>query len=50
MPFGLSNTQLNDVIPQAELAVIPNAGYEMFFENPEESVVVVRAYLNAPAR
>jgi proline iminopeptidase len=34
----------------AELAVIPDAGHEMFFENPEESVAVVRTYLNAPAR
>jgi len=38
------------LFPSAELAVIPDAGHEMFFENPEESVAVVRAYLNAPAR
>jgi proline iminopeptidase len=38
------------LFPNAELAVIPDAGHEMFFENPEESVAVVRAYLNAPAR
>lgn len=39
-----------ELFPQAELVVIPDAGHEMFFENPEESVAVVRAYLNAPAR
>ena len=38
------------LFPNADLAVIPNAGHEMFFENPEASVAVVRAYLNAPAR
>ena len=38
------------LFPSAELAVIPDAGHEMFFENPEESVAVVRAYMNAPAR
>ena len=38
------------LFPSAELAVIPDAGHEMFFENPEESVSVVRAYLNAPAQ
>lgn len=38
------------LFPKAELAVILNAGHEIFFENPEESVAVVRAYLNAPAR
>jgi hypothetical protein len=27
-----------------------SAGHEMFFENPEASIEVVRAYLNAPAR
>ena len=34
----------------AELAVIPDAGHEMFAENPEASVAAVRAYLGAPAR
>lgn len=34
----------------AELMVIPNAGHEMFLENPEASVEVVRAYLSAPAQ
>ena len=38
------------LFPNAELAVIPDAGHEMFFENPKESVSVVRAYLNAPAQ
>ncbi len=35
------------LFPSAELAVIPDAGHEMFFENPEASIAVVRAYLNA---
>ena len=34
--------------PNAELAVIPDAGHEMFAENPEESLAVVRAYLQTP--
>jgi proline iminopeptidase len=34
--------------PNAELAVIPDAGHEMFFENTEASIAAVRAYLNAP--
>jgi proline iminopeptidase len=41
--------QMN-LFPSAELAVIPDAGHEMFFENPEVSIAVVRTYLNAPAR
>jgi proline iminopeptidase len=36
--------------PNAELAVIPAAGHEMFAENPETSIAVVREYLGAPAR
>ena len=36
--------------PNVELAVIPDAGHEMFAENPEASVAAVRAYLNAPAQ
>jgi len=43
-------TRQMKLFPQAELVVIPDAGHEMFFENPEESVAVVRAYLDAPAR
>jgi pimeloyl-ACP methyl ester carboxylesterase len=39
-----------EFFPSAELAVIPDAGHEMFAENPEESIAAVRAYLNAPAR
>ena len=35
------------LFPRAELAVISNAGHEMFFENPEASIEAVRAYLNA---
>ena len=34
----------------AELAVIPDAGHEMFAENPEASIAAVREYLNAPVR
>lgn len=36
--------------PKAELAVIPDAGHEMFEENPEASIAAVREYLNAPAQ
>jgi len=32
--------------PNADLVVIPHAGHEMFAENPEESIAVVREYLN----
>jgi len=35
---------------KAELAVIPDAGHEMFAEYPEKSIAVVREYLNAPAQ
>jgi proline iminopeptidase len=34
----------------AELAVIPDAGHEMFSENPQASVNAVREYLNSPAQ
>jgi proline iminopeptidase len=34
----------------AELAVIPSAGHEMFAENPEASLTAVRAYLDAPVQ
>jgi len=34
--------------PNAELAVISDAGHEMFAENPEASVAAVREYLNGP--
>ncbi len=34
--------------PNAELAVISDAGHEMFAENPDVSVAVVRDYLNEP--
>jgi proline iminopeptidase len=33
----------------AQLAVIPGAGHELFAENPEASIGAVRAYLDAPA-
>jgi len=36
--------------PNAELAVIPAAGHEMFTENPEASIQAVRNYLSAPAQ
>jgi proline iminopeptidase len=36
--------------PNAALAVIPDAGHELFAENPEASIAAVRAYLDAPAR
>lgn len=39
-----------EFFPNAELAVIPDAGHEMFAENPEASIAVVRAYLNTSAR
>lgn len=34
--------------PTAELAVIPDAGHELFAENPEASLAVVRAYQQTP--
>jgi len=39
-----------EFFPNAELAVIPDAGHEMFAENPEASIAAVREYLNAPAQ
>lgn len=33
------------LFPNAELAVIPNTGHEMFTQDPEASLAVVRAYL-----
>ena len=39
-----------ELFPNAELVVIPDAGHEMFIENPEVSLAAVRAYLSAPAR
>ena len=43
-------SQQMELFPNTVLTVIPNAGHEMFFENPEASVEVVRAYLDAPPR
>jgi pimeloyl-ACP methyl ester carboxylesterase len=39
-----------EFFPSADLVVIPGAGHEMFSENPEASIAVVREYLNAPAQ
>ena len=39
-----------EFFPNAELAVIPDAGHEMFAENPEASIAAVREYLDAPAQ
>ena len=33
---------------ETELAVIPDAGHEMFAENPEASVAAVKEYSNTP--
>ena len=32
----------------ATLVTIPDAGHEMFYENPEASVMAVRTYLHTP--
>jgi proline iminopeptidase len=39
-----------EFFPNAELTVIPDAGHEMFTENPEASITAVREYLDAPVR
>lgn len=39
-------TRQMQFFPNTELVVIPNAGHEMFTENPQASVEVVRGYLN----
>jgi proline iminopeptidase len=33
-----------------ELAVVPKAGHEMFLENPQDSIEIVREYLSRPAQ
>ncbi|MCP4426414.1 MAG: hypothetical protein GY803_18125 [Chloroflexi bacterium] len=33
------------LFPQPKLTIIPNAGHNMFSDNPEESIAVVRAFL-----
>jgi proline iminopeptidase len=43
-------TRQMQFFPNAELAVIPNAGHEMFFENPEASIAAVREYLASPTQ
>ncbi len=39
-----------DLFPNAELAIIPDAGHEMFADNPGASIAAVREYLNSPAQ
>lgn len=39
-----------EYFPNAELAVILNAGHEMFEENPQASITAVREYLDAPVQ
>jgi proline iminopeptidase len=39
-----------EYFPNAELAVISSAGHEMFAENPEASITVVREYLDTPVQ
>ena len=39
-----------EFFPNAELAVIPDAGHEMFIENPEASIMAVRDYLHTAFR
>jgi proline iminopeptidase len=36
-----------DLFQEVEVVVIPDAGHDMFFENPADSVSVVRAYLDS---
>jgi proline iminopeptidase len=38
------------LFPSADLVVIPDAGHEMFKENPTASIAAVRTYLAAPAK
>jgi len=39
-----------EFFPSTDLTIIPGAGHDMFSENPEASIDVVREYLNAPAQ
>jgi proline iminopeptidase len=39
-----------EFFPSADLVVIPDAGHEMFKENPTASIAAVRSYLSAPAQ
>ena len=39
-----------EFFPNPELAIIPDAGHEMFAENPGVSITTVREYLNSPAQ
>lgn len=38
-----------EYFPNATLVVIPDAGHEMFMDNPDASISAVRSYLAAPA-
>ena len=42
-------TQQMKLFPNATLIIIPEAGHEVFFENPETSVSAVRDYLKSPS-
>ena len=39
-----------ELFPNAELAIIADAGHEMFAESPDASIAAVRAYLSVPAQ
>lgn len=58
-PFGQADNPVviaihggpgREFFSRAELAIVPDAGHEMFAQNSEASVAAVRAYLGAPAR
>jgi pimeloyl-ACP methyl ester carboxylesterase len=36
-----------DLFQQVEVVVVPDAGHDMFYENPADSVAAVRAYLDS---
>ena len=40
----LQSAQMS-IFPKARLVVIPNAGHEMFSDNPAASLIVIREYL-----
>jgi proline iminopeptidase len=39
-----------ELFPSADLVVIPDAGHEMFKENPTASIAAVRSYLSSPTQ
>jgi len=43
-------SQQMTLFPSVKPTAIPDAGHELFFENLEANVDVVRAYLNVPAK